>query len=196
MSDQIFTKKELRVAYLQKRLNLSPGMHETLNNYLIHHCHSIDYSSIEYVHLFLPILQKKEVDLYPLADFLRTFYPHVKIVLSKTDMKSREMSHYLWDKETVFEHHPYGMTEPAGGILVDPGMLDIVFVPLLVFDLSGNRVGYGKGMYDRFLKKCRQDVMKIGLSQFDPVAAIADVDKEDVPLDMVMTDEKIYNFKS
>ncbi len=192
----MFTKKELRTAYLEKRLNQSPEAAAQANAAIMAHCETLDYSAVKYVHLFLPILPKKEVDTHPLAAWLREHFPEVNLVLPKTDMQSGEMSHYLWNTETLLEQHRYGMTEPAGGTLVMPGLIDLVFVPLLAFDLSGHRVGYGKGMYDRFLKKCRPGVKTIGLSQFDPVESITDAGEWDIRLGMAITPAAIYQFKS
>ena len=63
--------------------------------------------------------------------------------------------------------------------------IDMVLVPGLCFDGDGHRVGYGKGFYDRFLKTCRPDCIKIGLSYFEPVESIDDVHEGDVRLDFV-----------
>lgn len=73
-------------------------------------------------------------------------------------------------------------------------MLDAVLVPLIAFDARGFRVGYGKGFYDRFLKTCRADCLKIGLSLFPPVEKIADTADFDVKLDACATPEKIWRF--
>jgi 5-formyltetrahydrofolate cyclo-ligase len=67
-------------------------------------------------------------------------------------------------------------------------------VPLLAFDKAGHRVGYGKGMYDRFLQQCRPDTHTIGLSLFEPVNMITDIDPRDVPLHTVVTPDTIYHF--
>nr|MCU0396414.1 5-formyltetrahydrofolate cyclo-ligase [Chitinophagaceae bacterium] len=88
----------------------------------------------------------------------------------------------------------FGVEEPLTGKPVDPGMIDLVFVPLLAFDKKGYRVGYGKGYYDRFLKRCRPDVMTLGLSLFPPVEAIGDLHTNDVPLKYCITPHKIYAF--
>jgi 5-formyltetrahydrofolate cyclo-ligase len=74
--------------------------------------------------------------------------------------------------------------------------LDVVFIPLLAFDEKGNRVGYGKGFYDRFLAKCRPETVKIGLSFFEATPEITDVSPDDIRLDWCVTPEKVYSFSA
>ena len=70
----------------------------------------------------------------------------------------------------------------------------MVFVPLLVFDQHGHRVGYGKGYYDRFLDQCSESTLKVGLTFFDPVTKIEDIETHDISLDFALTPERIYAF--
>jgi 5-formyltetrahydrofolate cyclo-ligase len=70
----------------------------------------------------------------------------------------------------------------------------VVFVPLLAYDKSGQRVGYGKGFYDTFLQQCKPNTVKIGLSFFAPEENIEDVSANDVALDYVVTPEGIVRF--
>jgi 5-formyltetrahydrofolate cyclo-ligase len=69
-----------------------------------------------------------------------------------------------------------------------------VLVPLLAFDESGYRVGYGKGFYDRFLQQCRKDVLTVGFSYFDAIDKIEDTHQFDVPLNYCITPHRIYEF--
>ena len=72
--------------------------------------------------------------------------------------------------------------------------IEVVFVPLLTFDRQGHRVGYGKGYYDRFLAQCYNSTLRIGLSFFDPVTKIEDVDAHDIALDFAITPREVYTF--
>jgi 5-formyltetrahydrofolate cyclo-ligase len=65
---------------------------------------------------------------------------------------------------------------------------------MLAFDKQGYRVGYGKGFYDRYLKRCQPDVMKVGFSFFPPVDQIEDINANDVPLSYCITPHQIYAF--
>ncbi|MEY2811910.1 MAG: hypothetical protein RI991_905, partial [Bacteroidota bacterium] len=101
---------------------------------------------------------------------------------------------FLVDEQTVFQDNQYGIPEPTAGIEVTSDMIDVVVVPLLAFDKKGNRVGYGKGYYDRFLASCRNDVITIGLSFFPPVLSIDDIDFFDKKLDFCITPDSVYAF--
>ena len=106
------------------------------------------------------------------------------------------MKHYLLTDNTKLRTSNWGVPEPVDGIELMPSKIDVVFVPLLVFDQKGNRVGYGKGFYDRFLGECKPEVIKVGLSLFGPEDKIDDVTKNDVPLNYCVTPDSIYSLTS
>lgn len=191
----MLTKKDIRKEYLEKRLNLPDDAITLLNRQLLEQCRQLDYSTFRLAHIFLPIAEKKEADTHALVNWARKAYPALKWTLSRSDMHNSEMEHFLWEADTELVKNRYGIPEPVGGKMVQPADMDLVFVPLLAFDLQGQRVGYGKGMYDRFLKQCPPDVTTIGLSLFDPVIAIEDTSHLDVPLRIAVTPHSIYYFK-
>ena len=61
--------------------------------------------------------------------------------------------------------------EPKDGISIPPNQIGCNFVPLLAFDQSGNRIGYGKGFYDRFFEDCTQKPLKLDcrFSKLNPI---------------------------
>ena len=109
--------------------------------------------------------------------------------------RDNELEHYLLTDQTPLKENRRGIPEPVSGIKIKPEQIDIVFVPLLIFDLKGHRVGYGQGYYDRFLAQCGAKTVKVGLSFFDPVPEIKDVNAYDVPLDHCLTPGEAYHFK-
>ena len=79
-------------------------------------------------------------------------------------------------------------------IEIIPKCCFVVFIPLLAFDQKGNRVGYGKGFYDKFLEQCKPKTVKIGLSFFSTEEEISDIYKNDISLDYCVTPQTIYKF--
>lgn len=192
----MFTKKDIRKSYLARRLELPDDEAARLNAALLKHCRELHLGSPVYIHLFLPIAAKKEVDTFPVAAWLRATYPGVQLVLSRSYLATGNMQHYLWDERTRLVQNAYGIPEPESGRIVAPKEIDVVFVPMLAFDEEGHRVGYGKGMYDEFLRQCRTDVKAIGLSLFPPLPEpIEDAWEGDVPMNIVVTPRQVYYFQ-
>ena len=89
----------------------------------------------------------------------------------------------------------YGILEPKREYLrpMDPSTLDIILIPGLAFDIYGNRIGHGKGYYDRFLTKISLKTLKIGLAFSTQILAKVPVDHYDVPMNCIITEEGIIS---
>lgn len=188
------TKKELRFLYKEKRLALDDNTLAAFEEALFATLKIMDWSESHYVHIYLPIHQLKEPDTLRFKEWLQSMRPDVRFVVSRSDFESYEMIHYLWDEDTVFEANKWGVLEPVEGVMIEESALDVVLVPLLVVDTVGNRVGYGKGFYDRFLARCSPAVQTVGLSYFEPVAEITDVGGWDVRLKYCISPTALYRF--
>ncbi len=105
------------------------------------------------------------------------------------------MENVLYDHEyTILGRNKFDIPEPIHGKIIPADQIDLVFVPLLAFDMKGNRAGYGKGFYVRFLMTCKPDVKKIGLSYFDAVEEIDDLSEFDIKMDSCICSNKIWEF--
>lgn len=151
--------------------------------------------TIHSVHCFLPILKQKEINTWLLIESLRTLKPGIHIVVSVSIPQTHELHHYLLEEHTQLEENRWGIPEPTGGREVDPQEIDMVLLPLLAYDKRGHRVGYGKGFYDRFLAKCRQDVVSVGLCFEQPVDDIEGIHEYDYQMDYCVTPEKVWRFE-
>ena len=188
------TKHELRKIYREKRMNLPVELFQSLNNQLMAQVKTLDIGTFSTLHLFLPIKGNHEPDTYAIAEWLKLEYPQLQLILSKTEHGTYDMRHFIWNAATILKLNRWGIPEPVGGIAITPQEIDAIFVPLLAFDTRGNRVGYGKGFYDRFLSECRPTAVKIGLSLFEAERLISDTDTYDVALDACITPTQIWNF--
>jgi len=188
------TKQELRKAYLQKRLTLKEVEYEQMSKLLCEtFFKAIDVSSVHVFHSFLPITKNREPNTWLIIKQVQLTYPDVKISIPKINHEGNMESYYL--DESKLELNSWGIPEPVEGTITDPSSIDMILVPLLAFDKQGHRVGYGKGYYDRFLKDCRKDARKIGLSFFPPEEKIIDTFFEDFLLDMAITPGNAYKFE-
>ena len=142
-------------------------------------------------HVFLSILRKKEVDTSFIISLLRSKQRTIAVPKISDNL---QLVHFILSRETRMMENSWGIPEPLTGEQIEPANIDVVYIPLLAFDRKGNRVGYGKGYYDRFLAACRSNVIKVGLSFFEAVDAISDVDEKDIALDFCVTPKQIYSF--
>ena len=79
----------------------------------------------------------------------------------------------------------FHIEEPDGDDTIDISQMDLVIVPAVAYDRNGNRVGRGKGFYDRLLGECR--AMKIGVAYDFQLVDEIDAEPHDVRVDMVVT---------
>ncbi len=188
------TKEELREIYKGKRVSMSASLKDTLNKEIITQLFTLDIWNKEYYHIFLPINKFNEINTYSITNKL--FEIRKNVVASRTHFKTLSLEHYLLTKNTKIEINKWGIPEPLESTpLENLQLLDLVFVPLLIFDNKGFRVGYGKGFYDKFLAQCRPDCLKIGLSFFESINEIIDRKNTDIPLDLCVTPKKVYDFR-
>lgn len=185
-------KKELRQKYKELRKQLSENEIEEWSLQIANQLIRLDIWQHSFYHLFLPIESQKEVNTEYVLQVLAG--KDINIVLSKSDFSTREMTHFLLTDNTTIKKNEYDIPEPIDGLEVPVSKIDVVFVPLLAFDEKGNRVGYGKGFYDKFLAECKPEILKIGLSFFEPEKLISDVLSTDIQLDLCVTPTKVYNF--
>lgn len=186
-------KKELRHSYKTKRQELSETKIDDLSLAISNKVLTLPIWDKTYFHVFLPISEQKEVNTEFILHLLSG--KDKEIIISKSDFKTREMTHFLLTDNTKIKKNQYNIPEPVDGLEIPASKIDVVFVPLLAFDKTGHRAGYGKGFYDKFLKDCRPETIKIGLSLFEAEEKIEDVYENDVKLDYCVTPNEIYRFK-
>mgnify|MGYP002712927149 CR=1 FL=1 len=185
-------KTDLRQKYKALRKTLSEQELEAFSLAIANKLLEMPIWEKSFYHVFLSIEALKEIDTAPILSVLSGKDKH--IVVSKTHFKNRTLSHFLLTDSTAIKVNHWGIPEPTDGIEIQPKKIDVVFVPLLAFDKHGNRVGYGKGFYDKFLSECQPETLKIGLSFFESEEAIEGITENDVKLDFCVTPENVYRF--
>ncbi|PWN64927.1 5-formyltetrahydrofolate cyclo-ligase [Chryseobacterium oncorhynchi] len=184
-------KAELRKKYIQKRKALSPDeafllSEKNFENFI----HYFNPKESEKVHVFIPILSRKEIDTqifiqYFLSHNIRVFVP--KIVGDK-------LINIEIFEDTLFETNSWGISEPVSNEDSHENDYHYVITPLLYCDKKGNRVGYGKGFYDGLFQGISSETKKIGVNYFDPDEYVDDVWENDIPLDYLVTPTEVLSF--
>ena len=188
------TKSELRKIYLGRRKNLNPAESAVFNLQLYSLFFSwIDLSFIKVLHTYLPIPNNNEPDTWPIIDRIRREFPNVRISIPRAGQDGI-IENFFFEGLHQLHTTSWNIQEPKQGVPTPPEKIDLVIVPLVVFDKQGHRVGYGKGYYDRFLKTCRPDCKKIGLSFFPEIDDISDASDHDIQLDLCITPDRVLHF--
>ncbi|GAA3600574.1 5-formyltetrahydrofolate cyclo-ligase [Flavivirga amylovorans] len=185
-------KSKLRKKYKILRNDLSFSQIEDLSISIANQLLKLSIWEYTFYHVFLSIEEQKEVNTDYILNILSG--KDKNIVISKSNFKTGLMTHFLLTDNTKIKKNSYNIPEPLDGINISDDKIDVVFMPLLGFDKAGNRVGYGKGFYDRFLTDCKPETIKIGLSFFGAEDKITDIFEGDVKLDYCITPEHIFKF--
>ena len=187
-------KSELRNTYSLKRKNLSDFQINKRSILISKKLLDIPIWDKEFYHIFLTSKKNNEIETKFILSMLAQ--KNKKVVVPRL-IDLNNLEHILLTKQTILKENSYGIPEPQkyNNKIIFPQELDVIIVPLYIFDLNGNRVGYGKGYYDRFLKNCRDDVIKIGISLFEPVKSISGISRNDIALNYAITSNSIFNFQ-
>lgn len=188
-------KKEARELYRDKRMALSEQERMKLDDLLLIQFQSADLPFINSLLSYWPIEENNEPDTHLFTEFLKFRNPELKVCYPVSDFKNGDMQAIATDIDTAFTKKELNIYEPEHGEIVSQQEIDMVFVPLLIFDKNGYRVGYGKGFYDKYLAGCREDCIKAGFSYFEPLDSIDGRHEFDVPLDLCITPQNVYVFE-
>lgn len=196
------TKFEARIHYNKQRAQLSK-IELNLKSVKIHDLLFSRLTMRRYspIHIFLPIKIKNEPDTELIISTLRKDFAS-DIFICKS-LENGELAHVEYDTSTILKINQWGIDEPKelSHSLNSESFFEkfknddiLVFVPLLAFDKKGNRVGYGKGYYDRFLQYATKDTLIVGLSLFEPIDLLEDVETFDVKMNFCITPDRVWSW--
>ncbi len=100
----------------------------------------------------------------------------------------------LWDGNSPLETAPFGTFVPDDS--ARETVPDIMVMPLSGFDNRGNRLGYGKGFYDRTIAGLAKKPLLVGLAFGVQELERIEASPHDIPLDMVVTENGVRVFRS
>tara|TARA_R110000751_G_scaffold136886_2_gene239955 strand:- start:389 stop:952 length:564 start_codon:yes stop_codon:yes gene_type:complete len=186
------SKPLLRKKYKDLRQALSETQVEDNSLAIANKLLSLDIWNNTFYHIFLTIEEQKEINTDYILNILSG--KDKNIVISKSNFEDYSMTHYLLTDNTKIIKNNYNIPEPIDGIEIPSSQLEVVFIPLLAFDNTGHRIGYGKGFYDRFLAQCKPETIKIGLSFFEAEAETIEASEDDIKLDYCVTPNRVFQF--
>ncbi|MBS1578733.1 MAG: 5-formyltetrahydrofolate cyclo-ligase [Bacteroidetes bacterium] len=187
-------KQELRNSYRTKRDAIHSNQKIKLDDLMLLQFQQLNYADITTLLSYWPMNNSSEPNTFLFSRYLHHTVYNLQTTYPVTNFLNNTMQAALVNSETIYVANKYGIMEPKEQTIINPKQIDLIFVPLLCFDESGYRVGYGKGFYDKFLAQCNQHVIKVGFSYFDAVEKIDDTNQFDVPLNYCITPQKIYEF--
>lgn len=160
-------------------------------------CHRLfeqpEYIKAEVVMVFLSL--PTEVDTSPIV--LRIWQDRKRALAPKVSWNQRRMMpveiRSLTEDLTVSS---MGVREPVSGIPFPVSLIDLVIVPGLGFDEYGNRLGRGRGFYDKFLAHPEFKGVACALAFEEQVTTSIPVGPLDRHVDMLVTDEQVRRFKT
>lgn len=180
----MITKQSLRNSAKHLRDSFDRDYISSVSSLIVQKIMTLDvYKSAENIMIYYPI--KSELSLLELLkDTSKTFYFPV---VCENYLK---VVQYIPDKG--FSKGKFGIMEPVGEEIKNLSVLDCIFVPALMADENGYRIGYGCGYYDRFLRNLNKNVVKIVpvFSKFFTETVYPE--KHDIPMDIVVSEEKIH----
>ena len=143
------------------------------------------------IHTYLPIFKNREPDTNLTITKLQK--SEVKIMVSHTDFKTETMTHFWYDNDLDLSLDQFGIPEPVKGNQAKIEEAECILVPLVCADKAGNRIGYGKGYYDKLLEPIKDQVIKIGLSILPAFESFNFNEDHDIKMDYIITPSQIIS---
>lgn len=186
-------KKELRQRLRKTLAEISPDAVAARSLQIWHRLFAeVEYVRAGVVMLFLSL--PGEPDTTPLV--LRCWQDRKRVLAPKVSWNQRRMLpveiRSLTDDLSVSQ---MGVREPVSGIPFPVSMIDLVIVPGLGFDEFGNRLGRGRGFYDRFLAHPEFKGRTCAVAFEQQVVPAIPTGPLDRPVHMLVTDEKVRRFE-
>ena len=180
----------LRKSFKKQRSLLDINQVKGLSKRIFENLLELNIWDKSFYHLYLSNQINNEVETDEIVNLL--FMKNKRVFVPK--MLGKDLLNIEIDNNTKYSLNQLGIREPISSNQKDASLLEVIFVPLLIFDKLGHRVGYGGGYYDKFLGNIKDDVLKIGLSLFEPIDKIQDIERHDIRLDYSITPKKVYDF--
>ncbi len=150
-----------------------------------------EWKRAEILMLFLSL--PNEIDTTPVA--LRAWQDRKRVLAPKISWDQRRLLPIQIDSlADAVTHSELGVREPAAGVPIPVADIDLVIVPGLAFDPMGNRLGRGRGFFDRFLAHRDFKGVACALAFEEQFVEKVPAGPHDIPVDMLVTDRHVRRF--
>ncbi|MBR6807416.1 MAG: 5-formyltetrahydrofolate cyclo-ligase [Clostridia bacterium] len=186
-------KDELREKYLAARAAMDPSVKEERDSRI---CTAavglVSFRYAEYVLMYAPL--DNEIDVMPIAE--AAWKSGKKVAFPRCDKATHTMKYHMVSSCDELTRDSYGIREPSPAAPVyDPEWAGsaVCFVPGLLYDKAGYRLGYGKGFYDRYLSEFKGS--RIGVVYSDYIMPTVPRGRFDVSVDILLTENGVKTVK-
>lgn len=142
-------------------------------------------------HCYVSMNERREVDTHGLIK--EQLAKGKEVVVPVTNFNDGTFTNIKIPEFDVLKKNKWGVLEPEGGEHIAIDEIELVIVPMVGGDEQCNRIGYGKGFYDRFLKEV--SCPAIGLLFEQNIIPTVPVEDFDIPLDKIITEQRILSRK-
>ena len=185
----MLSKSELRARVKEKMKNLDYSKKNIMDEKIRNNVYKIpEYIGADII--FSYVSKEKEVDTLDLIDHSMTQGKIVCVPLTKKEGNSLEARRI--DTLNDLRTGNFNILEPKEGTkIVDPKEIEILFIPGLAFGTGFERLGRGGGYFDRFL--LQSTGLKVGLAYEFQIFESLPIQKHDIKMDIIITDERIIS---
>jgi len=181
-------KDEIRQTFLEIRRSISKKELTAGSRHIMNTLVQLqEFKKADFVHCYVSMESAGEVDT---LSFINYCISQKKHVLVPKMAANGNLTHHTINSLDELKKNKWGVSEPVGNEPADPAEIQFVAVPMVAGDFYRNRLGYGKGYYDRFLSSI--DAFKVGLC-FNSTLSWAQLPAEsfDVKPDKIITETKV-----
>lgn len=182
-------KKDLRNIILNKRNSIDNNTKEEMDREIFNRLINLDLYK-EAKNIFIYLSFGSEIDTNPIID--RALEDGKEVYIPKIYKSNKEMKAIRLNSFEDLEENSMGILEPKDDSnFIDKENIDLIIVPGAVFDLEGNRIGYGGGYYDRFLSNIKDKRNKVALAYDLQIVENIEAEEHDIKVDYIITNSRI-----
>ena len=185
-------KHRLRVKIKQVLSNIPAGQADEQSRRACHRLTQMpEFQNASTIMLYMPI--QNEADCMPMAD--QAWKDGKTVLIPKINHPHRTMAAVRYNSPgTAMRQDQYGIREPIEAQVQPVENIDLIVIPALACDRSGNRLGRGGGFYDRFLAQPAMKAITCSLVFDQQLLDNVPVETNDWPIDIVVTDKTVLRF--